>query len=211
MAGTCVGPGFVVAPDGTLGLNGPRSGAWPYTGTGCGIAAANGLRLDAATGNLWAEPPDFRTLVAGQNSASPASAITTTPTLIAMGNLPVTNPDACRPTLITGSAAVTIYVNLPGGAGPQNVVVQGGIFQGAPPGTSTGQPITWYVQNQATLSGQAITPIETFTLPFSYTLAAGASVNITPGFWISAAGSGNVLNYWSWQIGAVSFTSRSSW
>lgn len=205
MAGVCVGPGFVVNSDGSLGLNGPRSGTWPYTGASCGIAQANGLRLDASAG-LWVEPPDLRQPFSFPGSNSTSLSLTTSPQSLNIGGTTFPNADVCRPALLSGAISVTFTVSVQAGH-TANVI--GTTYLGSPP-SSSGQPTLWSTQNNGIVTA---TYTHTLTLPYSYSLTAGQTGAVLgAALWATAdASSVASLNGISWSANGTAMTSRTTW
>jgi hypothetical protein len=202
----CVGAGFVVNPDGSLGLNGPRSILWPYGTSGaCTVANANGLRIDTATGNLWAEPPDIRTGASQNNTGSTVTLNTSTQSAgTAVWNL--TNPDPCRPCLVVGSVAFTFTATaIPAGTTPK---VRADLFTGSPPSIPALNTLTprWAEQNNSA-SNQGYT--QTITIPFQVQIAAGASLGIqlAVGCESSSASGGSIVNQ-AWNYAGTLLTQR---
>lgn len=177
MANACVGPGFVINTDGSLGLAGPRAGTWPYGNTGtCSPANANGLRLDASTGKLWVEPPDLRI---GSNPSVTASASTPSTSWqdFGFGSQTFTNTDPCRPTLLYGEVHFTWQLSsIPVGSG---LSVAADIYFTTPPSPGS-QTLRYYQPNMYTA---AISDTGTLSLGFQVQVAAGASQQV----WASAA------------------------
>jgi len=196
-----VGPGFVVNPDGSLGINGPRAGNWPYTGSGCTIAAANGLRLDSTNG-LWVEPPDLRQPISQAGSNSTSLTVSGTPQSLAIGSISVTNLDTCRSALISGAVTAFFSVNIAAGG---NVSVIGSTYDGTPP-SSTGQPTLFSHAN----NGAGLT-IDSYslTIPFTYTATPGQVSTIGIALW--ATGASTTLNTIAWNYSGLVFTTRSGW
>jgi len=207
MSGVCVGPGFVVNPDGSLGLNGPRSVAWPYGSSGsCAIGSANGLRIDTAAGNLWAEPPDIHTYSSASATGS-SGTITTSYTDAGVGSISLNNPDPCRSALVIGELRVTITASAV--AAGSGLSVNGDVYPttGVSPGS---QPIRAYRPNQSTTGAQQA--VVTVTLPWQATLTPGQVGAVFVGSFSFKVDSGSSANpgtssSWSYEI----MTYRSSW
>lgn len=207
MANTCVGLGFVVSTDGTLGLNGPRSGAFPYSGAGCTPSAINGLRLDAATGNLWVEPPDVQVRFSGSQLQSPTPyTVPTTITAVspAVSPLNVTSTDTCRSSVACGSILVTVSFTT--GTTSDVINVYGGAYTGTPPGT--GPARATLVAGGAPV-GTALTA--SFLAPFSAVILPGATATLTSLVQVSqTAGSTAKLTSWSVEYQGTVLTQRTA-
>jgi len=202
----CVGTGFVVNADGSLGLSGLRSGAWPYGPSGtCSLASINGLRLDATTGNLWVEPVDLRLPATADLSQSGSLTLSTTPTALAAAVFNVTNPDPCRSALIVGECAFSCVVsNIATTTIP---VVRAGIYTGNPPvpPAIASVPVRWSEQNNGSATNAYTI---TITLPFAVTVAAGATMGVQ--MQIGASNSQNLgtLASGTWAYRATVMTQR---
>lgn len=207
MTGVCVGLGFVVNPDASLGLNGPRSVAWPYGSSGsCAIASANGLRIDTVAGNLWAEPPDIHTYSSASATGS-SGTITSSYTDAGVGSISINNPDPCRPALVIGELRVTVTASTV--AAGSGLTVNGDVYptSGVSPGS---QPVRFYRPNQSTTGAQQV--VGTVTLPWQATLTAGQTGAVFVGSFSFKTDSGTspnpgVSSTWSYEI----MTYRSSW
>lgn len=177
MANACVGYGFVINGDGSLGLAGPRSGSWPYGSSGaCAVGSANGLRVDTATGNLWVEPPDLRT---GTQLALSGSSGTSSTSWADFGfaSQTFTNADTCRTAILSGEALITWTVStIPAGSG---LSVAADVYTSTP-GSPGSQTLRHYMPNPLAV-GSA--DVDTLTMPFLITIPAGATQTV----WMSAA------------------------
>lgn len=204
MTGVCVGLGFVVNPDGSLGLNGPRSLAWPYS---CAIGTANGLRVDTVAGNLWAEPPDLHT-VATSSATNASYTATSSYSDAGIGSITLNNPDACRPTLVFGELRCTFPAPavLPG----NGLTINGDVY--ATTGPSPGsQPVRFYRAVPSTASG-GLQITQTITIPWQYTMTAGQTGQVMVGSFAVKTDGANVaipsISYtWSYEY----MTARASW
>lgn len=204
MTGVCVGPGFKVNPDASLGLNGPRAGVWPYTSSGpCSIASANGVRLDAAKG-LWAEPPDLRVPAAASGTNATPSGVTTSWQSMAVAAQTFTNPDPCRPAQLFGALEVTFTLQIPAGV---TVTVNGGVYNTTPPAPAS-IPAVWSMSNP---SAATISVTETVTLPYSFAVAAGATATIAGSFWYEGSSASGTFTSAAWNYAATGMTARTSW
>jgi len=205
VANACVGYGFVINGDGSLGLAGPRSGSWPYGSSGaCAVGNANGLRVDTTTGNLWVEPPDIRT--SSQLSFTGSSATSSTSWQdFGFASQNFTNADTCRPAILYGEALITWTVStIPAGSG---ISIAADVYTTTPgsPGTQT---LRYYQPN---MTGVGTADINTLTIPFLITVAAGATQTV----WMSAAhkldsgtaGFSTPSLRWTAEV----LTSRASW
>lgn len=204
MTGVCVGPGFKVNPDASLGLNGPRPGAWPYASSGpCSPANANGVRLDPTAG-LWAEPPDLRGPATAAGSNAVPSGITTSWQSMGVTAQSFTNPDACRPVQLFGALEVTFTLQIPAG---QTVTVNGAAYNTTPPAPA-GIPTVWSRSNP---SGATLTVTDTVTLPYSYAVAGGATAAVAGAFYYEGASAAGTFTSAAWSYAATYLTARSSW
>lgn len=203
--GVCVGPGFVVNPDGSLGLSGVRSGPWPYAGGSCTPAAANGLRIDTTAGNLWAEPPDIR--ASSQQAFTQAGSFTLSATTTSPGTMVwnVANPDPCRPSLLVGSCAFTFTVSsAPGSSTPK---VRADVYTGTPPAPPALSTLTprWSEQLGALPAGFT----QSFDLPFQVSIPAGGTMGVQLAVGAeSSVSSGGLLQLAQWNYVGTVFTQR---
>lgn len=205
MTGVCVGPGFVVNPDGSLGISGPRNVAWPYgTGSGCQISAINGLKLDQSAGKLWVEPSDLQNFASNIQSTYPQTPYNVPSTATSVSPAPaaftVTNPDTCRPTVLTGNAVATLaFTGIAANATPS---IYAGLYTGTPPATATLRK--QYTNGLSTTAAWT----ESVSLPLSYVIPAGGSVTVTPLLQISLAGAGGQYAGYFFEFEGATLTQR---